>query len=116
MSEDILKDFGVDPEKIYDGSSLHPIPLEWIHEIIENSINSVEFPKPIGTNFSKTNRIITLIFTDTKRVEEFENKFNSSIPKVINKVIQSKGEKPKEYNRALVTQTTINDGVFTISY
>ena len=114
--EDLFRKFNVKPEEIFDGSSLIPLPIEWIHSIIENAIENIKNPIPTGKNFHRTERRVVLIFNEQSDAEDFEKRLNMMIPKSINSFIASQDKNPKDYYRALVTQTTINDGVLTISY
>lgn len=116
LHEQLFNQYGIDPEKVYEKTGiLKTIPLEWIQDIIIKNISSCKTARDTE-NINKSDKVISLNFTDPETCEAFYKEFNMNMNKIINIFIKSKNEDPQRYNRILVIETTLDNSQITIRY
>jgi len=116
IHEQEFETYGINPENVYKNSGILKVILpEWIPEIVNENINSINIPRT-HHNFNKNERSFVLGFENTELCENFYKKFNTSIFKTTNNFIVKKNKKPEDYNRIIVLEITIEGQQIIIRY
>ena len=110
----IFKEYNIELDK-KDGKALRPIPTSWIQNIIDKNIDLIDI-SPTNLNKNIKNRTLTLIFNTIEEASEFENLFQKGMFKAINTFIEEQNEKPRNYNRNVITTTELEGLQLQISY
>ena len=115
--EKLFSEFGIDPEKLYDGTVLKQIPQDWIPQIIEKNIQSIspEFEISEFQHFTN-NKIFLLIFKDVESTVSFDTKFNKNMFSTINSFIENQKANPKNYHRNIIFTQNVEGTKMSISY
>lgn len=115
--EKLFQEYGINPDKLFDGSVLKQIPHEWIPQIIEQNIKSIpiEF-KVVEVQHVIANKVFILIFEDEENLLKFDEMFNKKMFSNINNFIESQGENTKGYHRNIIFVQNVEDNKMTISY
>lgn len=119
LHEQLIDQYGIDMNNVktlFEKTGILKIlSPEWIQEIILLNLNSCKTPRSFE-NINKIDRVIVLNFETPKIAENFYKEFTLNMPNSVNKLITSKNENIKNYNRIVVSETTIDGCQIMLRY
>lgn len=113
--EKLFREYNIDPNTVFDGTVLKQVPHEWIPEIIQENIKTIDV-KIVDAQHIKSSKVFIIIFDNVEDPETFDSQFVTNMFKTINGFIQGKEKNPAHYHRNIVFTKTIEGQKVTIQY
>lgn len=111
--DEYAKQFNIEIENLYDGSSLKNIPNEWKHELIKYMMEKSNI-EIVSSHFNDSHVIIN--FPSNEKCKEFETYIETHFFENLYELIISKNLNPKEYNRCMTFVTKDSDSEYVINF
>jgi hypothetical protein len=92
-----------------------PLDPKWMPEIIERTIKSVDIPFEFIQK-NKSTCEMTLNFETVDARQQFENKFNMNLFKIMNHFLREKNLDPKKYKRGILCETSVSENILQYSF